>query len=334
MSNPPQPFHITVDRRRFLKSMAIVSAGFTLPSYLAEALTLTPQVTQGPYYPTAANIPLDKDNDLLYLTDHLTAASGQITYVSGRVLDSSGKPIKNALLELWHADAAGQYIYSANSARNANADVNFQGFGQFLTGSTGEYQFRTIKAGLYQGRTRHYHFGITIPGQTSRYTTQLFWNEVPKTSSGQTWSTTNDQDMVLQGITNAAQRASVIKDYTVIDSATGAVGTTWDIVMGQTPMDPTYPNGGTFLAKAELVPGPSGGNQRYALTIPAFANFIYEIYGNSSLAALTWGALPFSLTQTGAIDRNLYKPTTSGSVTLYVEKKPDKGIYKVTFRPA
>src|SRR5215472_6634802 len=89
----PQVFHIPVDRRRFLRSMALVSAGFTLPGYLAEALTLSPTVTQGPYYPLASNIPLDKDNDLVQLNDNLTLASGIITYVTGRVLDSNGNPI-------------------------------------------------------------------------------------------------------------------------------------------------------------------------------------------------------------------------------------------------
>ena len=74
-SQPP-PFFIPVDRRRFFKSMALVSAGFTLPGYLAEALTLTPQQTQGPYYPLADDIPLDKDNDLVQLNDNLTPASG------------------------------------------------------------------------------------------------------------------------------------------------------------------------------------------------------------------------------------------------------------------
>jgi hypothetical protein len=39
-------FRIPIDRRRFFKSMALASAGFRLPGYLAEALTLTPQVTQ------------------------------------------------------------------------------------------------------------------------------------------------------------------------------------------------------------------------------------------------------------------------------------------------
>src|SRR5437667_9076051 len=96
-------FYIPIDRRRFFKSMALASAGFTLPGYLAEALTISPSVTQGPYYPLATNIPLDKDNDLVQLNDNLTAVAGIVTNVSGRVLDSSGNPIRGALVELWHA---------------------------------------------------------------------------------------------------------------------------------------------------------------------------------------------------------------------------------------
>src|SRR5437762_118974 len=115
-SGGPVVFYIPLPRRRFLKSIAAVSAGFSLPGYLAEALTLTPSVTQGPYYPLAANIPLDKDADLVYLNDSLTAASGIITYVSGRVLTSSGIPIRGALVELWHTDNGGNYLYSTNGA--------------------------------------------------------------------------------------------------------------------------------------------------------------------------------------------------------------------------
>src|SRR2546427_13192450 len=97
-------FYIPIDRRRFFKSMALFSAGFTLPGYLAEALTLSPTVTQGPYYPLASNIPLDKDNDLVQLNDNTSIASGIVTYINGRVLTSSGAPIRGALVELWHAD--------------------------------------------------------------------------------------------------------------------------------------------------------------------------------------------------------------------------------------
>src|SRR5881392_677615 len=92
--------YIPIDRRRFFKSMALASAGFTLPGYLAEALTTSPIVTQGPYYPLASNIPLDKDNDLVQLNDNLTIASGVVSYISGRVLDSGGMPVRGALVEL------------------------------------------------------------------------------------------------------------------------------------------------------------------------------------------------------------------------------------------
>src|SRR5215813_8869864 len=98
MITSPRPaklaaFYIPLGRERFLKSLAVASAGFALPGYLAEALTYTPEVTQGPYYPLANNIPLDKDNDLIYLNDNLTRATGLITYITGRVLTSDGTPI-------------------------------------------------------------------------------------------------------------------------------------------------------------------------------------------------------------------------------------------------
>src|SRR5206468_235943 len=144
------------------------------------------------------------------------------------------------------------------------------------TGSTGEYKFRTIKAGLYVGRTRHFHFGITIPGQLKRSTTQLFWNEVPRTANGTVWGTTNANDNVLLGITDAAQRASLIKDYTAVPgTTTGEVQTSWDIVMGLTPVEPTYPGGGSLVVAGTLVAGPTGGNPRYKISIPAYTGYSY-----------------------------------------------------------
>ena len=283
--------------------MALASAGFTLPG------------------------------DLVYLSDSLTAAKGIVTYVTGRVLDSSGRPIRGALVELWHADDGGNYTYSANAARNPNSDPNFAGFGQFLTGSSGGYKFRTIKAGLYRGRTRHFHFGVTIPGRLSRYTTQLFWNEVARDANGATWDTTNSNDMVLTGITDAAQRASVIKDYTPVPGTTsGEVETTYDFILGLTPVEPIYPGGGGLVLAGTIVTGPSGGNPRYQVTVPAYNGYSYEIYGNPTLGDLSWGALPFSLTAAGPINRNIYTATSDGALNFYLETKAARGFYYVSFR--
>jgi protocatechuate 3,4-dioxygenase, beta subunit len=320
--NVKRVFYIPIDRRRFFKGMAIASAGFTLPGYLAEALTLTPQQTPGPFYPLADDIPLHKDNDLLYLDDKLTPASGIVTYISGRVLTSNGDPIRGALVELWHTDANGTYTYWSGVGRNPSADPNFAGFGQFVTGSTGAYKFRTIRPGLYTGRARHFHFGITIPGQLSRFSTQTYW-------SGESQ---NASDGVLNGISNIEQRNSVILTYTPVPgTTTEEMQTTWDIVMGLTPVEPIYP-GGSLVIAGTMMPGPVGGNPRYRLTLPAYTNYTYEVYANPTFGGLGWGALGFSLTQTGAIDRNKYTATSDGTLNLFVEAKAIKNFYLVTFR--
>lgn len=324
----PHPFHISVGRRRFLKSMAIASAGFSLPGYLAEALTISPTVTQGPYYPLASNIPLDKDNDLVRVNDSLTNAGGVITWIRGRVLDASGSPVRGALVELWHADREGDYLYSASAARNSACDANFAGFGQFLTGSTGEYLFRTVKAGLYNGRTRHYHWGVTIPGQLTRITTQTGWNETALDLNGNAWATQNSNDNVFSTVSNAEQRASMLPTFVEVPgTTTGEQQTSWDYVVGQTPVEPSYPGGGSLVVSGQPV-----GNGRYKITIPAYVGYSYEVYGNPTLGALGWGSLPFSLTEAGTIDRSIHTATAEGGLDLFVTRKAERGFYLVSFR--
>jgi len=324
-------------RRRFLSQLAATGAFLTTSGLFAEALTLTPRVTQGPFYPLARNIPLDKDNDLVLLDDSLTPAKGIITHVSGRVLDKDGSPIRDALVELWHADDGGEYIYSDNSLRNPKADPHFAGFGQFLTGSTGEYRFRTIKAGLYHGRTRHFHFGITIPGEKTRYTTQLFWNELARGVDGKVWETTNENDGVLRGIQKYEQCASVIKTFSKVPgSATNEEQTTWDIVMGLTPTEQPYPNGGAegghLVVKAVEVTAAKGGKQRFKVTVPAYPGYSYEVYANPTMGNLGWAALPFAMSAENKIDRNIHTATAEGTLDLYVERPSVKGSYYVAFR--
>jgi protocatechuate 3,4-dioxygenase beta subunit len=328
----PHLFYVPLNRRRLLKSLAIASAGFSLRGYLAEALTLTPSVEQGPYYPLASNIPLDKDNDLVFLNDSLTPASGIVSYISGRVLDSSGKPIRGALVELWHCDANGYYLYSSLHPRNPHIDPSFAGFGQFLTGATGEYRFRTIKAGLYVGRTRHFHWGITIPGQLSRFTTQTYWPEEPVGPDGQPWNWNSGNDPDETTISDPDQRSSVILSFTPVPgSFSGEVQANWDIVMGQSPVYPSYPESGSLIISGVPVAGPTN-SVRFKISVPAFSGYTYELYGNPTLGVVSWAALPFSLSQQGSVNTNWFTASSNSTLNVYVDQKAAKGFYYVSYR--
>ena len=224
MNQPPQIFHIPLNRRRLLHALFLSSAGLITRGALAEALTLTPRMTEGPFYPD--KLPLDRDNDLIRVTDAITPAIGTVTNLTGRVLDKSGAPLKGALVELWQADDHGCYIHTRGIQRGQERDPHFQGYGKFETASDGGWRFRTIKPGLYTGRTRHYHFGVTLPGQSRRFTTQLFFAGEPG----------NERDGLLRAIRDAAQRESVIREFASVRD-TQELAATWDIVMGLTPSD-------------------------------------------------------------------------------------------------
>ena len=116
-----------LDRRRFLSRCGLSLAFLAVPGAFAEQLILTPKQTEGPFYPD--HLPLDTDNDLLVVNDALTPAVGEITYLSGRILDESGAPIRNALVEIWQCDAKGVYLHSGSNDA-AKRDAHFQEIGR------------------------------------------------------------------------------------------------------------------------------------------------------------------------------------------------------------
>lgn len=191
-------------------------------SAFADDLMRTPSQTEGPFYPD--HMPLDTDNDLLIVNDAITPAVGTITHLSGKVVNTHGEPIRNAVVEIWQVDNKGNYFHShgANPQSGGQRDANFQGFGRFLTGSTGEYYFRTIKPVPYPGRTPHIHFAVKMKGH-DKYTTQCYIKGEPR----------NATDGVLRNIKDAKERESVIIPFSPIkDSKIGEVAAKFDIVMG------------------------------------------------------------------------------------------------------
>src|SRR4051812_4822560 len=86
-------------RRNFFRGLALTAAYFSVRGAFASDLALTPPQTEGPFYPD--KLPLDTDNDLLVINDGITPAVGAVTWLSGRILDRRGEPIRNALVEIW-----------------------------------------------------------------------------------------------------------------------------------------------------------------------------------------------------------------------------------------
>lgn len=210
------------NRRAFIRAFSVGAAAFTAPGLLAEELVRTPRQTEGPFYPN--HLPLDTDNDLIIVNDGLTSAIGTITHLSGRVLDGRGDPIRNALVEIWQVDNNGVYLHSG-SANHESRDKNFQGFGRFLTGTTGEYYFRTVKPVPYPGRTPHIHFAIKMKGK-KELITQCYIKGEPQ----------NERDGVLRNIRDPKARESVIVDFAPLKSSRiGEVAARFDIVLGVTP---------------------------------------------------------------------------------------------------
>jgi protocatechuate 3,4-dioxygenase beta subunit len=192
------------------------------PGAFAEELARTPSQMEGPFYPD--KLPLDTDNDLLVVNDALTPAVGEVTYLRGRILDARGTPLRNALIEIWQVDNHGSYLHT-RGATGDKRDANFQGFGRFLTGSTGEYAFRTIKPVPYPGRTPHIHVKVKVKGK-AELTTQCYVKGHPL----------NERDGVLREMRDPQTRALLLVDFRPLpESRIGELDAKFDIVLGYTP---------------------------------------------------------------------------------------------------
>src|ERR1700704_1642889 len=121
----------------------------------------------------------EADNDLT--RQHAGEPLGERIIVTGRVLDSNGRPVPSALIELWQANSAGRYVHAVDQ-HPAPLDPNFSGTGRTLTDECGVYRFITIKPGPYPWlnhhnawRPAHIHFSVFGRAFISRLVTQMYF---------------------------------------------------------------------------------------------------------------------------------------------------------------
>jgi protocatechuate 3,4-dioxygenase, beta subunit len=194
-------------RRNFLSKLLFLSASFVGLYSLTKSSNArsfpTPSHTEGPFYPI--NKPIDQDADLTFVNNNKELAQGDIHIVQGRVLDTNEKPISNALVEIWQANAWGRYQDPRDNS-NLRWDKNFQGYGKVKTNVTGNYRFRTIRPSGYDyngiKRTPHIHFKVTSENKRVFTTQMYFAGEIE-----------NEEDMFLQ---NIKRKASVVVAFKAI----------------------------------------------------------------------------------------------------------------------
>jgi protocatechuate 3,4-dioxygenase beta subunit len=124
----------------------------------------------------------DLDPDDADLTAHGDGEPlGERIIVHGRVVDEDGRPVPNALLEVWQANAAGRYQHEVDR-HPAPLDPNFAGAGRALADADGSYRFVTVKPGAYPWRNHpnawrpaHIHFSIFGRAFTQRLVTQMYF---------------------------------------------------------------------------------------------------------------------------------------------------------------
>lgn len=158
---------------------------------------LTPQQTEGPFYPL--KFPLDDDNDLTWVTNKQQQALGEKIIIIGKIVNINCQPMKDIKVEIWQACHSGRYNHEYD-LHQAALDPNFQYWGWTRTDNQGNYRFKTVKPGGYPvtsdwQRPPHIHFKVTADNGLI-LTTQLYFSEE---------QALNQKDKILQRIPQAEQ---------------------------------------------------------------------------------------------------------------------------------
>jgi protocatechuate 3,4-dioxygenase beta subunit len=163
---------------------------------------------------------------------------GERILVTGRVLESDGRPVRGSLVEIWQANAAGRYVHVVDQ-HAAPLDANFTGAGRCLTDDEGRYEFVTVKPGAYPWknhpnawRPAHIHFSLFGRAFTDRLVTQMYFPGDPLF----------DYDPIFQSVRDPRARERLIARFDLDTTREDwALGYRFDIVLrgsAATPLEP------------------------------------------------------------------------------------------------
>ncbi|SMF09858.1 protocatechuate 3,4-dioxygenase subunit alpha [Pseudogulbenkiania subflava] len=150
-------------------------------NYLKE----TASQTAGPYVhiglaPHAAGFDIFENNFSNVLTT--PATRGERIRIEGRVIDGSGTPLRDVLLEIWQANVDGRYNHPADT-QDKPLDDSFRGWGRACSDfESGLYTFETIKPGAVEGRhgrtmAPHINLWIVARGINIGLNTRIYFSD-------------------------------------------------------------------------------------------------------------------------------------------------------------
>lgn len=138
--------------------------------------------------------------------------------IGGRLVDGDGKPIPDAMLEVWQADAAGRYAHP-DDTQDKPANTKFAGYGRIPTDQDGRFRFTTVKPGRVPGlgntlQAPHIVVAIFMRGLLRHLYTRIYFSD----------EAANATDPVL-GLVDGQRRD------TLVAQRIGANDYRWDIAM-------------------------------------------------------------------------------------------------------
>jgi protocatechuate 3,4-dioxygenase, beta subunit len=209
---------MNLHRRRLLQAGGALLSGGVAPAWPAE-LVPTPAQMRGPFYPVT--FPLDRDNDLVRVEGRPGLAFGEITHITGRVLNTMGLPQAGVRIEIWQVNGYGRYHHEGD-AQDRPFDPNFQGYGICVTAPDGSYGFRTVRPVAYPGRAPHVHFALSR-ADFGTFTTQMYVAGAPE----------NDNDLLLSRVRDRQARESLVVSLSRSGSPPAELAGKFDIILAR-----------------------------------------------------------------------------------------------------